>query len=420
MTIYSLVGLIAAIAAAVFVVRYFVAKPTNLLVSYLQDFVGVFFIFSGSVKAIDPLGTAYKMEDYLVEFESSLGTSLTFFKELAIETAVFMIVLEIILGLALIMGYRKGLILFLTTGLIAFFTVLTGYTYLSGWHFEGGFSDWYFVKTDMKVTDCGCFGDFLKLDPKISFIKDIFLSVLIIILIAGSKHIKPLIRESFGFGVLSLVTIATTIFCISNFIWNLPIADFRPYAVGKNIPKQMEFVPPTVKYEYFFKNTSTGESKGFVYPDKPTGDEWERDKTKERRDIVLDEGVPAVISNFQIVDEDNNVMDDDILYNESYVFMVVAYKLDHTDMDAWQQVNELAAQAEKDGYKFFAVTASNYEGFRHQVQAAYPFYIADATFLKTIIRANPGVLVIKDGTVLGKWHHNHIPTYESLKANILK
>lgn len=420
MTIYSLVGLIAGIAVAVFIVRYFVVKPSNLLIGYLQDFVGVFFIFSGTVKAIDPLGTAYKMEDYLVEFESSLNMSLEFFKSLSVETAVFMIVLEIVLGLALIIGYRKGLILFLISGLIVFFTLLTGFTYLSGWHFEGSPSEWYFVKTDMKVTDCGCFGDFLKLDPKISFIKDIFLSILIIILIAGSKHIKPLIRQSFGFGVLSLVTIGFTIFCISNFVWGLPIADFRPYKPGKNIPKQMEFVPPTVDYMYFYKNTETGESKGFIYPDKPTGDNWERDKSKERRDIVKDEGVPAIISNFQIVNEDGDIMDDQIIYNKDYVFMVVAYDLSHTDVPAWEQVNALAEQAEADGYHFFAVTASNYENFRHEVQAAYPFYIADATFLKTIVRANPGLVIIKDGTVVGKWHHNHIPTYSDLKATKLK
>lgn len=415
MTIYSLVGGIALAALLLTIIRRFVQKPSNLLVGYLQDFVGAFFIFSGAVKAIDPLGTAYKMGDYLAELD------LGFLEGTTVFAAVFMIVLEFVLGIALILGYRKKLTLAALLLVIIFFTFLTGYTYLTGWTF-GSFSpsDWSFNKLDMKVTDCGCFGDFLKLEPKISFFKDIFLTIFILIMIWQQRHIKPLLVNVRAALIVAVFTIGSFFYCISNFVWDLPQFDFRPYKPGKSIVEQMDYVAPTVKYKFFYKNKNTGEEVGYVHPEKPTGDEWERVSGK-REDIVVDPGVPAVISNWQIVDADGNVMDDEILYNPDYVLMVVAYKLEETHKEAFtEKLNPIAAAAEKDNLLFFTVTASDSENFRHDVQASYPFFSADATFLKTIIRSNPGLVVIKDGTVVAKFHHKHLPTYEELKAKYLK
>lgn len=414
MTIFHLIGYIGGAALVLTLLRFFLNKPSNLLVSYFQDFVGVLFIFSGSVKAIDPLGTAYKMGDYFTEL------NLPKFEPYVTELAVFMIVLEILLGVALLLGWKKNFTLFILFGMIVFFTFLTGFTYLSGWHFNGlNPADWKFVKTDMKVTDCGCFGDFLKLEPKVSFIKDVFLTIMILVLIWGRKHIQSVFGGAPATASLALVAVASFFYCLSNFVWDLPQFDFRPYAVGKNIPKQQEFVPPTMKYKFFYKNESTGEVEGFVYPDKP-GDGWVK-ADKEREDIIIDEGVPAIISNFQLVNEDGDLMDDQILYNEDYTFMVVAYKLEKTDKEAFtEKINPIASAAEKDGYMFFVATASDAEKFRHDVQADYPFYSGDATFLKTIIRSNPGLLILKNGTVVAKWHHRHIPEYSDIKSEYLK
>lgn len=415
MTIYSLVGGIAIAALLLTIIRRFVQKPSNTLVAYLQDFVGAFFIFSGAVKAIDPLGTAYKMGDYLAELD------LGFLEGTTVFAAVFMIVLEFVLGIALILGYRKKLTLAALLLVIIFFTFLTGYTYLTGWTFASlSPADWSFNKLDMKVTDCGCFGDFLKLEPKISFFKDIFLTIFILIMIWQSKHIKPLLSNVRAALIVAAFTIGSFIYCISNFVWDLPQFDFRPYKPGKSIIEQMDYIAPTVKYKFFYKNKNTGEEVGYIHPEKPTGDEWERISGK-REDIEIDPGVPAIIGNWGIVDDEGVAMDDEILYNPDYVFMVVAYKLEETHEEAFtEHLNPMAAAAEKDGLLFFTVTASDSEDFRHDVQASYPFFSGDATFLKTIIRSNPGLVIIKDGTVVAKFHHKHLPTYEELKAKYLK
>lgn len=403
MTVYTLVGIIGAIALVINVVRYLINKPERLFVAYVQDFVGTFFIFSGVVKAIDPLGTAYKMMEYFVEF------GMDFMEPLTVGFAVFMIVLEIALGFALILNFMKGITLTLLTGMIVFFTFLTGYTSYTG-----------------HVTDCGCFGDFLKLEPIVSFSKDLFLSVLIVILLLQARFIKGLFS---GFGAAAtvvVVTVASFFFCLYNFVWNLPIVDFRPYAVGKNIPAQMvvpEEDKAIVEYVFVYKNKQTGEQKQFKQTELPKGEEKQNWEFVERTDIVIKEGKDPNINNFRLEDEDGNVMNDSILTNPDYVFFVVAYNLDHTNKEAFAELNKLAESADKDGYMFFVGTSNprnEIEAFRHDVQAAYPFYIGDGTFLKTINRSNPGLMIIKDGTVVGQWHHRHLPTYEELKANTLK
>ncbi len=403
MTVYSLFGIIGAIALVVTVIRYLVNKPERLFVAYIQDFVGVFFIFSGVVKAIDPLGTAYKMMDYFNEF------NLGFLEPYTVAFAVFMIVLEIALGFALILNYARNITLFLYTGMILFFTFLTGYTSYTG-----------------HVTDCGCFGDFLKLEPIVSFSKDIILLVLITILILQRRYLKGLFSGILATGTVVAVSAASLLFCLYNFVWDIPVVDFRPYAVGKNIPEQMT-VPDSLKevkaYIFIMKNKATGEVKEFSQDGRPKGDEKANWEFVDRRDSIIKKGVDPKINNFRLEDADGNLMDEEVLYNPGYVFFVVAYDLKKTDKAAYEKLNALALQAEKDGYLFFvgtSATREDIEVFRHDVQAAYPFYTGDGTFLKTINRSNPGLMIIKDGTVVGQWHHRHLPTYDELKANTLK
>lgn len=411
MTVYSLVGLIAAIAVVVSIIRRFIQTPQSAIVAYLQDFIGVFFIFSGTVKAIDPLGTAYKMSEYFAE----LGLSPL--EAIGTQLSVFMIVLEIVLGVALILGYRKNFMLILLLLTIIFFTFLTGYTYLSGWDF----STWVFDERKMKVTDCGCFGDFLKLKPWVSFYKDIGLTVIIVILNLSRNKIKPLFSSNVSTAIVMLAIVGSFLYCLSNFLWGLPQVDFRPYAVGENIPENMKPIrAKKALYIYTFKNTATGEEKEMVFPNKPEGDGWER-VSGSRRDSVLDPGEPARIASFQLNDSEGNLMNDEVLNNDDYTFMVVAYKLPDTDVKTFtEKLNPMAAAAEKDGKMFFVATASDYESFRHEVQASYPFYGGDETVLKAIIRSNPGLVLMKNGTVLAKWHYKHIPSYEEIKKEYFK
>ena len=183
--------------------KSFKQKPKNWTIDILANFLGSLFIFSGIVKAIDPLGTSYKMKDYFDAFSQFTGFSFELLASISTFLAVFMIVLEIVLGVALIIGFKKKITLGLSAAMMIFFTILTGFTYLTGYinpdyydiitrhELQAAGQDFpVFVKYDdlqMKVTDCGCFGDFLKLEPIVTFIKDVFLMFVLITLLMRIK-----------------------------------------------------------------------------------------------------------------------------------------------------------------------------------------------------------------------------------------
>lgn len=401
MTIYTLFGLIGAIALVVNVIRYFIEKPANPIIAFIQDFVGVLFIFSGFVKAIDPLGTAYKMTEYFHEF------NMMFMDDYSLAFAVFMIVFELVLGFALLLGYRKELSIWLSLLMIVFFTFLTGFTAYTG-----------------KVTDCGCFGDFIKLKPIQSFYKDVFLTVLILILLFGKKHIEPIISKFLSALILVVVTIASTWYCFSNFYFNLPQFDFRPYKIGNHIPDQMT-VPDSLKpikdFVFVYKNKSTGELKD--YKTEELGDvDYDNWEYADRKEIVIREGQLPKINNFRLDNENGENISEEVLSNPNYAFWIVAYDLNKTNKKTFtEKLNTIAENAKKDGYHVFVATAtSDYEKLKAELNANYTFYTGDAIFLKTIIRSNPGLVIVKNGTVKAMYHHRHIPDYNAIKSSVLK
>lgn len=420
MTLYKIFAILGSIGLVLTVIRYFIERPLSPLVLLIQNFIGVFFIFSGFVKAIDPLGTSYKIEEYFVEFH------MQFMEPYTLAFSVVTIVLEIVLGVALLLGYKKNLTAWLLLLLILFFTLLTGYTYLSGYTVGAWYNPgtWIFDAKNMKVTDCGCFGDFLKIVPKDSFLKDIFLTALILILFFKRKYIEPLFQNMIAAPLTVLATIGFTLFCFRNFAWNEPVFDFRPYKIGNYLPDMFHEVPDKMEYSWIYKNKESGEEKAFSMNQL---DASLKDTTKwtyiRRDEKLLEKGIPAKATSFQIINDNGDDIFEDVIYNPDYQLIVVAYNLDKTCEKAFAELNEIAAAAEKNKIAFFALTSAAPEkrdAFRHDNQTAYPFYEADGTPLKTILRSNPGLLLLKDGTVKGKWHHNHFPTFEELKRDYLK
>jgi uncharacterized membrane protein YphA (DoxX/SURF4 family) len=403
MTIYTLFGMIGAIALAVTLIRFFVQRPMNLFLGYVQDFVGVLFIFSGFVKAIDPLGTSYKMTEYFHEF------NMMFMDPFALSFAIFMIVLELVLGVTLLLGYKKDITVWLLLLMILFFTFLTGFT----------------AYTD-KVTDCGCFGDFIKLKPIQSFYKDLILTVLILILFFMRKNIEPLLSNHLAVPVVVLVTLFSTWYNFRNFYFNEPQFDFRPYAVGNHIPDLMK-VPkgkePIVERIFVYANSSNPKEKIEITQDDLMAGKLEvkYDLFIERKEKVIKEGETPRINNFRIDNENGENISEDLLNDPNYAFWVIAYDLDKTCKHSFtDKLNAMAEKAEQAGYKFFVATSTRPEKFRHDVQAAYPFYTADGIFLKTIVRSNPGLLIVKNGTVMAKYHHKHFPSFEEIQQTVLK
>lgn len=419
MNIYSLFGLIGAIALGLYIIRFLLKKPKHIFYTYLQFFTGTLFIFSGAVKAIDPLGTSYKMHDYFSAF-GQIGFNNFWMAMSAWSTplAVFMIVFEIVLGIALLLAWKPKLTLWLSFAMLAFFTLLTGFTYLNGYDWSLFFSkgQLVFEEKNMKVTDCGCFGDFVKLKPWVSFYKDIFLDVVIVILILGQTKMEPLFTSLARTSLVFAGTLGTLLFCFANYVWNLPVVDFRPYKIGNDVSDlRKEKVPPKTEMIFIYKNTQTGEEKEFGMNDLGgiNNDEWE---FKDRHDKVLDPGVPAVITNLYISNEDKEDITDELLSDKNYSLMIVAYKLAQTDEAAFKQLNEIAEKAQAQKLNVYCVTSGDIdiENFRVKNQTAYPFYTADETPLKTIIRSNPGLVLLKNGIVMGKWHHKHLPTFDDL------
>lgn len=475
-------------------------QSKSWFMTFLQHFCGVWFIFSGLVKAVDPIGTAYKMDDYFAAFTQTFEGLNNVFKNLAPlfpyltkygnGFSIFMIVLEIVLGVMLIVGYSRKWTSWLFFLIVVFFTFLTGFTYLTGFvPSDANFFDFAkwgpYVKTQMRVTDCGCFGDFIKLDPKISFFKDLGLLLPAFLFLFRSKQMHQLwtarTRSLWVWGSV----LASLLFCFQNTYWNLPMVDFRPFKIGTNLRERYD-LEKSAKVDvlgWLLENKNTGEVIKFMEPEagKITyyktykADEGWKVKDQIQSDMYVMQGEQRVpiaktkISDFMIENGDMGEVTDQILAEKGYSLMIVAYKLkgekqterftvqDSTfavdtirvtkDSMAFQRrlvsvqprtveketfipapdyadlfrnkVNPLADAAGKAGWKVYALTtigdAQNNADFKQKTGATYPFYKGDDKLLKTIIRANPGLVVLKDGVVLDMYHHRHLPDQSLLE-----
>jgi uncharacterized membrane protein YphA (DoxX/SURF4 family) len=399
----------------------------KIFIRIIQFLVGALFLFSGFIKAVDPLGTSYKMHDYFTSFQGDfpkMNWLWNFMMDTSTMWAVIMLVFELALGLALIIGWRPKVTLWLMLLLMVFFTFLTGYTYLSGYTMGHWYnpSTWVFNAKDMKVTDCGCFGDFIKLKPYTSFYKDVVIDVLVLILMFGRRHMYTLLRDTFGTAIVAVGTLGSLLFCFSNYAWGLPMIDFRPYAVGKSIPEGMK-VPPDAPKDSI--------QMVFIYEHNGKNMEMTMDQLKsldstykfvDRKDKVIREGVHAPIHDFTITSSDGTDVTQDVL-NMPNVFLLVAYDISKSNEKVQNKVNDFVALCQKEGVEFIGLTASSQkeiDDFRHKHNSMFEYYSADATTLKTMIRSNPGLMLLKKGTVTAIWHHNDFPTFDEVKQKYLK
>lgn len=464
MTIVTLVLYIAIVAALLtLAMKAIWPKRINTLwLSFLQNFCGVLFLFSGFVKAVDPMGTAFKLEQYFAEFESTfsgagmngLAGLFPWLSQYAVGFSVAMIVFEMALGVMLLVGARRLLTAWLFFLLVAFFTALTGFTYLTGYVPAGvnffEFGKWGpFVETNMKVTDCGCFGDFLKLKPKTSFLKDVFLLIPSILFVVFWRRKHQLFTPSLRSGIVWGASLLVLLYNIRNFVWNEPQFDFRPFKVGVNIAKQKELeaeAESNIEITAFkLTNKQSKEVRTIPYDQymkefqQYSKDEWDTDQVQSEPFVwdTLRKGGEAKpfkrivrrskISDFYIMDADENDVTEDILYDPEYSFLIVGYKLynDPKYLARWKEkIAPLAASALKDGYKTRAVVAyADSETLKAFGQAAgidYPLYKADDIMLKTIMRSNPGVLLLKNGQIVMKWHIRKLPDYERIKNRYIR
>ncbi|TRZ41689.1 BT_3928 family protein [Robertkochia solimangrovi] len=358
----------------------------RLLVNLSRTIVGILFIISGLIKMNDPVGFSFKLEEY---FGADV-LNIEFLIPFALAIAVILVILECLLGVMLLLGYKVKFTVWSLFAMILFFTFLTFYSA-------------YFNK----VTDCGCFGDAVKLTPWESFTKDVILLLLIVVLLFGQRYIKPLLQWSSGRTVTVIFFILFLAF--SHYVYHhLPVIDFRPYKVGANISEGMTIPDgaPEATFEYSWKFNVGGEEKVIVtngeYPDvdgELIGVETEQ----------ITEGYEPPIHDFTM--EKDGVDHKEEILGLPKVMVVVSRVLNEADEEALQELPETVKKAKEAGYKVIGMTASSVQemgDYKTNYGLDFDFYFCDLTTLKTIVRSNPGVFLMERGIITDKEHFNDL------------
>lgn len=428
--------------------------------------VGPLFIVSGLIKANDPLGFSYKLEEYFAESALNLPG----LEPYALTLAILACLAEVVLGFAVVLGGRMKLATSALVLLTVFFGWLTAYTAMcdpqgtytvvvEGVEVERGVTC---------VTDCGCFGDAMKgsvgrsLTPWESFAKDAILFVFIVplfivsfrrgipwnerrddlVLLPGSLLLVaawswvftwgfPVLFTAIGFAgyllvkrgiqgvraewVTSAWVVLITGALIYQCIAHLPMRDYRPYAIGKSIPEQRAMGKPPVQRIFLsYRHIPTGEVKEYdsagAYP-------WDDEDYEfvDQRTVTIEAGIESPIPDFSLVDVDGYDLADDIMAEEQPVLLFTMYNVRKASAKPMDRIRTLAQEAQAQGWYVYGVTASSYdaiEEFRHTHGLAVDFLQCDEKVVKTIARSNPAVVLLRQGTVMGKWHGSDTPTVE--------
>lgn len=357
----------------------------QLLLGIVRAIVGGLFIFSGLIKVNDPVGTAIKLEEYFDVFSYDIAPFFEALKGIALPLAVFLVVAEVVLGVMILVGWKIETAVYLLLAMIIFFTFLTFYSA-------------YFNK----VTDCGCFGDAIKLTPWESFFKDIFLLILIGVLFLFRKELVP---NTATWGMVSVVAALLAGLVLSvTAIQNLPFIDFRAFKVGVNIPMAMQ---PSGQLEYAYVMKKGEEI--VTFDQYPSGEEYEF----LEMNLKNPEALPK-ITDFAVWNEEGDFTEE-ILHGKKVLVLVSnLQKMSTANLD---DISELIQDAVRVGLEVKFVCASSEEEIQQLLREKswdIGYYLADATVVKTIIRANPGLVLLDEGTVIAKYHHNNTPDIEEV------
>ena len=370
----------------------------KMIVNLCRIIVAVTFIFSGFVKAIDPIGTQYKLQDYL----GAIGMAGILPNWTLLAVAVFLAAIEFCIGIFLLFAIQRRLISKLTVAFMAFMTMVTV---------------WIVVADPVK--DCGCFGDALHLTNTETLIKNIVLLVCSLAIMYRPLAMFRFVSKSNQW----IVTNYTIVFILVSSglsLYYLPIFDFRPYHIGVNIPRGME-IPKGAKLPQFkttFIMEKNGLRKEFTLDNYPDAS-W---KFIDSKTVQTSEGYIPPIHDFSITDNKTGLdLTNNVLSHKGYTFLLIAPHLETADDSNFGDIDRLYEYAQSYDIPFYCLTASTTKAIKRWIDltgAEYPFCITDEAVLKTIIRSNPGLLLLKDGTIINKWSHNNLPNEAKLSRPI--
>ena len=407
---------------------------------------GVLFFFSGIVKANDPLGFSYKLQEYFEVFSQKLqfriDTHASFLPDwflellvwkmdvlhdISLPLAMLLVVFEVALGVCIVTGTKMRFASTAALVLILFFTVLT----FVSWKFE-------------IVKSCGCFGTVIDLTPFESFIKDLILLVFIVILFIYRKSINSLfevVGDKITIGVSFLCASLFTVYTYRHLPFNLSkilwFAKEGAYVEGADLRFNTKRIEAKKKFFYTYKNPKTSEVK--EYEGFPA--DFRTQEFVSMREEILEPGLEPKISDLTITDDNGQDIFPLILLDTGYTFLLITYDLKplgefkmegkvaidfepyESNKNYYEKINAFAKIAEKEEMRFIGLSASGVDyvaSFRHsaKIQAPFPIWGTDETVLKTMIRSNPGLILIKDGKVLNQWHINDFPEFEDVMEQL--
>ena len=359
-------------------------KSSNILLEIARMIVGLTFVFSGFVKAIDPLGSTYKFEDYFTAF----GGFFEHLTPIAFPAAIALSTLELLIGVCLLLKIKLKTMSVVALLFMAVMTPLTLYIALKN-----------------PVTDCGCFGDAIILGNWTTFYKNLLLVALILLVLIFNRQFRNLFMPKVEWAIVVLTAIVGVGLSVHGFR-HQPMIDFRPYKVGVNIPEKM-VVPEGAagdKYETTLIYQKNGQQQEFTIENYPKDSTW---TFVEQKTTLVSKGFTPPIHNFSIVDQKLNDITEYVLTYKGTVNLLCMYDLSKTSLKGAEAAETLYQKIKASGAPFYALTASSDEeidAFRSKTGATYPFCKTDPITLKTIVRGNPAMMTIKNGTIIGKWN----------------
>jgi uncharacterized membrane protein YphA (DoxX/SURF4 family) len=362
----------------------------KLLANICRILVALVFIFSGFVKGVDPLGTAYRIEDYFIAFGTDWANPLSLF------LSVFLCALEFTLGFSLLFNFRLKYLAWPLLLMMAFFTVLT-------------LNDAIFNP----VPDCGCFGDALKLTNWETFYKNVVLIILVVFIFIYRNKYRSMFLPRIDHMAIAVIFGGFILFSVYQ-VGHLPWIDFLGWKKGTDLVPDN---PGQSKVYLTYRNKTSGEKKEYLSPDYPWNDstwlaDWEFESQR-----VDDSGVIKGHT-LKIFDAEGNDFTQTFINNPGYQFLVVSYDLGSASEKGFKKINRLSKDISGNGHSLVVLTGSIEDeilSFRQGMDPGLEFYNADDVELKMMIRSNPGLILLKDGVVMEKWHWRDLPDYEELK-----
>jgi len=366
----------------------------NLIIGS-RIFVGIIFIYSGFVKGIDPLGSAYKFNDYFTAFNTSWASQFSLFLSILQSIAEFVVGVGILLNLKIKQS---------SWGALLFMLIFTPITFI--------------LALNNPVHDCGCFGDALILTNWQTFWKNIILLVPVVYILINRKKIENNLLCWEQWIAIGVITLLMGIL-IGNSYQHLPLLDFRPYKVGTHIPEKMSIPEGAAidEWESIFIYSKNGKELEFTVNNLPDST-W---KFVDAKHILIKKGYEPPIHDFNITTAEGDEITDLVLKDKNYTFLLITHNINEYSFKNQERIEKLVGFCNKNGYNFYGVTSSSsgdINNYFERTNAIFEFYNADDITLKTIIRSNPGLVLIKSGTILDKWHNNDIPEIEELKNDL--